>query len=228
MNFIKGIKEGLKNPKTKSLTMLGIYFVFFLFVFILLNSAENRNNVPIIEENEKSTIDNYQAMESYQYKFNYINNGLSNIIEGTYFKDTTLFNYNNNKYYFENDLIYIINNDSYYLENIEYNITKLFSKNLYNILVDLKEVSTTTYNDGTKEINYVMDSNKFYNYYYENISNYQNNIGVKIVEKDNNINSIIFDLTSLNISLSRIEIDYYNINNISNLEFNKNNYTYRE
>lgn len=228
MNFIKSIKEGLKNPKTKSLTMLGIYFVFFLFVFILLNSAENKNNEPIIEEKEKSTIDNYQTMESYQYKFNYINNGLSNIIEGTYFKDTTLFNYNNNKYYFENDLIYIINNDSYSLGNIEHNITKLFSKNLYNILVDLKEVSTTTYNDGTKEINYVMDSNKFYNYYYENISNYQNNIGVKIVKKDNNINSIIFDLTNLNISLSRIEIEYYNINNISNLEFNKDNYTYRE
>lgn len=228
MNFIKSIKEGLKNPKTKSLTMLGIYFVFFLFVFILLNSAENKNNEPIIEEKKKSTIDNYQTMESYQYKFNYINNGLSNIIEGTYFKDTTLFNYNNNKYYFENDLIYIINNDSYSLGNIEHNITKLFSKNLYNILVDLKEVSTTTYNDGTKEINYVMDSNKFYNYYYENISNYQNNIGVKIVEKDNNINSIIFDLTNLNISLSRIEIEYYNINNISNLEFNKDNYTYRE
>lgn len=228
MDFIRKVRENLKDPKKKSLTLLGIYFVFFIVVFALLSGGDNYIEPPITEEENISVMDNYKDMQSYQYKFSYTNNGLINIVEGTYFNGTSLFNYNGNKYYFENDLLYIINNDSYSLGNIEYNITKLFSNNLYSILTELIEQSTTTYNDGTKEINYTMDASKFYNYYFDTQSSYQTVINLKIKEFDNNITNIVFDLSNLNIELTKIEIEYNNINNIQNLEFNKDNYTYRE
>lgn len=228
MEFLRKVRENLKDPKKKSLTLLGIYFVFFVFVFIVLSGADNTSTSSIPEETNVSVMDNYKDMESYQYKFSYTDNGLINVIEGTYYNNTSLFNYKTNKYYLENNLLYIIDNDSYYISNIEYDVTKLFSSNLYSILTDLTEESITTYNDGTREINYTMDANKFYNYYFNVESSYQTVISLKVKEVDNNITNIVFDLTNLNISLNKVEIEYSNINNIKNLEFNKDNYTYRE
>lgn len=227
MNFIKSVKKNLKDPKKKSLTLLGLYFIFFIFVFAVINSAGNSdyNEEKFIS---KTALENYKDMSSYQYKFTFLDNGLTNIIDGTYYSDKTLFMYNDKKYFYESGSLYSIDNDSYYLSNIEYNINKLFNSNLYNILDNLQEESKTTYNDGRIKTNYVLDANIFYNYYFDQESNYQTNISIEITEKDNYIINISIDLTSIETNLRKIDIEYSNINNISNLEFNKDNYTYRE
>lgn len=227
MSFFKKVKDGLKDPKKKSLTLLGIYFVFFVFVFIVLNGS-NSNTSVVTEKDEPTTINNYEDMKSYQYKFSYTSGDIVDIIEGTYCADKSLFTFNGGKYYLENDLLYFIDNDSYYLSNIEYNVSKLFSDNLYIILKDSKEESKTTYNDGTIEINYSIDSNLFYSYYFDTQSNYQNVVNLKVIEGTNNTISIAIDLSNLNISLNKIGVEYSNINNIKDLEFNKDNYIYRE
>ena len=168
MNYIKQIKEFLKDPKKKSLTQLGLYFIFFLFVFLLLsNSTPVSDYEPIVEDN-KTPIEVYSNMNGYTYKITYTSFDKIDIIEGTYYDNKSLLNYNNLKYYYE-DSLYIIDNDSYYLANIEYNISKIFNKNLYNLFSDLEKEFETIYKDGTIVTNYKIDSNKVYNYLFDNL-----------------------------------------------------------
>lgn len=216
MNYIKQTKEFLKDPKKKALTQLAIYGVFFIFVFILINSSGNRVSTPIIEES-KTPIEYYEDMTSYDYKVTYTNIDKVDIIEGTYYNSTSLFTYNNLKYYYE-DMLYVINNDSYILSNIEYDVSKIFNKNLYTIFENLNEESKTTYKDGKVITNYTLDSTVIYKYLYNTESSYTNLISVSITESDDVITNITIDLTNLGLYLNKIEVEYSNINNIESLD----------
>lgn len=227
MKYINIIKEFLKDPKKKALTQLGVWAIFFVFVFMFLNSGSDTPVVNTSVDDTKTAIETYSDMKGYTYKVTYTNLDKIDIIEGTFYNNTSLFTFNNIKYYYENSL-YIIDNDSYYLGNIEYNISKIFNSNLKTIINELVEESKTTYKDGTIVTNYTIDSNKVYKYLYEVESVYTNNINVSITEKDNIVTNVVFDLTNLGLNLTKIEVEYSNINNIESLEFNKDNYTYKE
>ena len=62
MNFIRKIRENLKNPRTRSFTLLALYAIFFIIVFILLSGGEsiNKNYIPPKEEKN-----------DYNYNYNY-------------------------------------------------------------------------------------------------------------------------------------------------------------
>ena len=138
MEYVKKIKEFLSDPKKKSLTQLGLYAIFFIFVFIFLNSAEKPTSIQKIEET-KTPLEYYSDMTGYTYKVTYTNLNKIDIIDGIYYDNKSLFTFNNTKYYYE-DSLYIIDNDSYYLGNIEYNISKIFNNNFDSIIKELEEV----------------------------------------------------------------------------------------
>jgi len=223
MKYIKELKEMLKNPKKKALTQLGFYVIFFIFVAILLRGADNKP-AKIIEE-QKSPIEFYEDMKSYHYKVTYTNFDKVDIIDGTYVDNISSFNFNNFKYYYDEDL-YIIDNDSYYLSNIEYNIESIF--NISDLFEYMEEEAKTTYKDGTIETSYSMNSNIIYKHLYNLDANYNNSVNISIKEQNNLITKIVLDLNNLGINLKQIEIDYSDIDSIQNLEFNKNNYAYKE
>ena len=231
MKYIKEVRELLRDPKKKSLTLLGIYFIFFIFVYVVLNASSTSTPTPVIEEEEKevlNTLENYKLMESYNYKITYTGLNKIDIMEGIYYKGNSLFSYNNMKYYLE-DFIYIIDNNTYYLANLEYDITKVFNNNLYNILNSASEGLKTSYEGNIEEVNYYIDSNIMYKYLYNiDINTYTNTVGIIVTKKDNIITNITLDLTNLNTNITKIDIEYSNINKIENLEFNKENYTYKE
>lgn len=226
MEYVKKIKEFLSDPKKKSLTQLGLYAIFFIFVFIFLNSAEKTTSVPKIEET-KTPLEYYSDMTGYIYKTTYTNKDKVDIIEGSYYDNKSIFTYNNIKYYYE-DALYIIDNDSYYLGNIEYDISKIFSNNFDSIIEELEEESKTTYKDGTIITSYTIDSNKMYNYLYGLDSTYTNLVNVQIKENENQIHNIVIDLTNLGLNLTKIEVEYSYLNEVTSLSFNKDNYTYKE
>ena len=225
MKHIKELKEMFKNPKKKALAQLGFYAIFFIFVAILLRGADNKPT-KIIEE-QKSPVEFYEDMKSYNYKVTYTNFDKVDVIEGTYVDNISLFDFNNFKYYYEEDL-YIIDNDSYYLMDIEYNISKIFNNNLINIIEKLEEESKTTYKDGTIVTTYTIDSNKVYNYLFELESNYDNKCTIAITENENEIYNIVIDINNLGLNLTKIEVEYSYMNMIEDLEFNIDNYTYKE
>ena len=230
MNYFNKIKEYLKDPKKKSLTLLGIYALFFIFVFAITSGSSEPESISnyVEQKEEVSFLDNYKNMKGYEYKFEFIEDNATKSIQGSYYSNTTLFNYNGLRYFYENDLLYVIDNDFYYLSNIEYNITKLFNNSFYTILEQSKEDLKTTYNDNTSKINYSIDSNIFYNYIFGVESNYNSLTNIEITLKDNYIINISIDLTNLNLNLNQIKIEYSNLNNIKSLEFKKDNYTYKE
>ena len=225
MKYIKELKEMFKNPKKKALAQLGFYLIFFIFVAILLRGADNKPT-KIIEE-QKSPVKFYEDMKSYNYKVTYTNIDKVDVIDGTYVDNISLFTFNNFKYYYEEDL-YIIDNDSYYLMDIEYNISKIFNNNLINIIEELEEESKTTYKDGTIVTTYTIDSNKVYNYLFELESNYDNKCTIAITENENKIYNIVIDINNLGLNLTKIEVEYSYMNMIEDLEFNIDNYTYKE
>ena len=220
MNYIKQTKEFLKDPKKKALTELAIYGVFFIFVFILINSSNGSVNTPIIEES-KNPIEYYEDMTSYDYKVIYTNIDKVDIIEGTYYDNTSLFTYNNLKCYYE-DMLYVINNDSYIMSNIEYDVSKIFNKNLHTIFENLNEESKTTYKDGKVITSYTLDSNIIYNYLYNTESTYTNLVSVSITENNDIITNITIDLTNLGLYLNKIDVEYSNTNNIESLDVHTN------
>lgn len=232
MNYFNKTKEFLKDPKKKSLTLLGIYAIFFVFVFAVTSPGKSSEIDPsgsFVEKKEEiSFLDNYKNMNGYEYKIEFIEDTITKNIEGTYYKDTTLFNFNNLRYFYENDLLYVIDNDTYSLANIEYNISKLLNNSFYTVLEQAKEDSKTTFNDGTSKIIYTIDSNIINKYFFEIESNYNSLNSIEIIMKDNYITNISIDLNNLNINLNQIKIQYNNINNIKSLEFNKDNYIYKE
>ena len=84
MEYIKKIKEFLGDPKKKSLTQLGLYAIFFIFVFIFFNSAEQPTDVQKVEES-KTPLEYYSDMTGYIYKVTYTNKDKIDIINGSYY-----------------------------------------------------------------------------------------------------------------------------------------------
>ena len=105
MNYFNKVKEYLKDPKKKSLTLLGIYIVFFIFVFAITSGSSEPQSIKSFEEKEEiSFLDNYKEMKGYEYKIQFIEDTITRSMEGTYYKDTTLFNYNGLRYFYENEI----------------------------------------------------------------------------------------------------------------------------
>ena len=223
------IIEDLKNPKKRSIMLLIFYGIFFFFVFLLFSKSET---LPNVETNSQAKEINQEAkleetsINSYDFKITI--NDLDNlvVIDGSYVDNISLFTLNNNIYYYK-DKTYLIYDEYYKVVDMPYNINKLF--NINELLKDEYIEYNKEYKDGRKEISYFIDSNTFYKYYYDLDSNYiDSKINIIVIEQDSIINSILINLENLGINIKSIELSYNNINQIDNIDFDINNYTYKE
>lgn len=224
MDFLRSIKEGLKNPKKKSITLLIIYFIFFVIVFILLGNSKTVT----YENDNESNLDEPLSFESYNYKIRVTNNELTDEISGTYYLGNTLFNFKGYDYFIENDILYIIDNGFYCEAGIDYNITKLLSDNIYELLSSATLESTTTFKDESVITRYSISSKTFYKYYFDLETDIDTLVYIDVKKIDENNQNIVIDLLNLGTTLSKIEIEYSNINLINGLDFNRDNLIYRE
>ncbi len=179
------VKEQYKNPRTRAAVILGIYFVFFVFLFIGLNSANSTSTI------NGENIQNYNNIsENYNYAYNieiensdhtdkYLFTGLYN--EGNTTQKMTLYN----------------NETGEYEEILEYtNINPKFLdlKTIISYVNNIKEEFSTNYKDGTIQKNYLVELNKID----ENV-NSEKTVEINVYEKDNFITKIIIDGTNFDV-----------------------------
>jgi len=219
---MKNIINNLKDPKKRSLTLLGVYLVFFIFVFLVIDSGKTYT---LKEKNinfDKEETITEEKIDNYNYTF-MLNN---NIVTGTFFNNTSLFTFESNNYYLENNITYVINNDHYYESSIIYNVDKLL--NIGELMKNREEYSTTSYKDGRSVVTYLVPLNDFYNFYYGFSIEDDRNIEIAVEKNNNIISKISIDLTGIDDNLNLITLQYSDVNNISSLNFNKDNYIYGE
>lgn len=218
VEFFKKIKLGLKDPKTKSLTLLGIYALFFIFVFVVLNTAKTVSNDTVVDNKVK---EEDKTVKSYEYSININNNGILTTITGTYSNNEEVFNLNNNKYYVKDDIVYIVENGikkqidfDNYIKNYRYNkIEELIKNGSF--------VEKTTYKDNTEKSTYNISIKKYNELLNKNIDCSKVNCIISIpfvVESRENINEVTLDLSSYFNYTYLVEVNYMNINNIKELK----------
>jgi len=205
MDFFSKVRDNLKDPKKKALTQLGIYAIFFIFVFIVLNNSGNSSTMDYIPEETTDIVSNYE----YIYKIN--NNDVINQITGTLKSEEDSFNYNSLNYIKKDSIIYFNNTPvtiDFDVDRYKYDKTELLIEN---------SDSKTTYTDSSKIV-YNMSANEYFT-----LLNEVNNcstmdctiINVSIaVESDTYINHVIIDLSNYYGYKYIVEINYNNINSI--------------
>lgn len=206
MSFIKTVREWLKDPKKKALTQLGLYAVFFVFVFILIGMGDNSSTPNYVPEETNKEVTNYE----YIYKIN--NNEIINQITGTLNNNEDTFNYNGLNYVKKEGVVYLNNTPI----TIDFDVDRYKYKNI-EILIENAD-SKTTYTDSSKVV-YNMNIVEYFS-----LLNEINNcnildctiISVPItVEEDNYINHVLIDLSNYYGHKYIVEINYNNINKIS-------------
>lgn len=164
------LKKFLKDPKKKSLTQLGIYVVFFIFVFIIISMGESNDSKNIVIESKKEK----DVINNYSYKIDILELGVNNTIVGSYENNLYTFDYNG--------VIYEYKENSDNLENI-FEIERYSYFEIEKLIE--KSESETTYKDSNKKI---------YNI------NLENDINISLtIEKDKYINHAILDYNNGNI-----------------------------
>ena len=200
LDFIKLIRENLKDPKKKAITQLLLYVIFCAIVFLLISNADSNHNSNYTVKKEKTL--------SYNYSIDITNNNLKTILNGIYSKDKESFNYNN--------LEYEIKNNTFYLDNIEVNnplsinLIDYYYDNIKELISKSEFIEKTTYKDETiKTIYNIKVSDYFINSTYECINNCDSVITITVYEKDY-INEVIINLDSVNKGYA-VDIKYENV-----------------
>lgn len=222
-------KEIWQNKRYRSLIILGLYGIFFIFVFMFLNNNQSEPLPEMVKEEPKTTLENYRDLNNYQFileineikdkeEADYSYNGKTN-------DEITLIN---DKFFLKTNVIYeIVNNQIKPLEAslVDINLFKLKPANLYE-LINLGELNyETKFADESIEKSYLVPlRDVIKNFKGEDIADQKATVEIKYKEKDNNIISVELDLSSYQkhfyemIDKYFIKISYSNIGNVETLK----------
>lgn len=216
MKFIKNVRENLKNPKKKSLTLLGIYFVFFIIVFVLLSSAPTNEPIKNIEDEKKDVVTSYE----YIYNLSDINSSVE--IKGTHKDTEDLFTYDGLKYYKKDNILYSYqNNKLKEIPSLNINIDNYNYDSIKKMIDSSVLIDETTYNDNSSKINYEINIDDYLNFLNIEKTNLDITIPI-IVSSSDYINEVSIDLTNYYKYQFLIKINYNNINKIDNIKVGTN------
>lgn len=216
MRFIKNIRENLKDPKKKSLTLLGIYFVFFIIVFVLLSSAPTNEPIKNIEDEKKDVVTSYE----YIYNLSDINNSIE--IKGTHKDTEDLFTYDGLKYYKKDNILYSYqNNELKEIPSLNINIDNYNYDSIKKMIDSSVLIDETTYNDNSSKINYEINIDDYLTILNIEKTNLDITIPI-IVSSSDYINEVSIDLTNYYKYQFLIKINYNNINKIDNIKVGTN------
>ena len=200
--YLNKFNKFRKDPKKKSISLLIIYGIFFIFVFVYISGTKPINN-PNEINNIITSVSNYE----YEIEFN-INNEIINI-NGTYLNNENKINIDN-KYNIVDNVI----NYNNIIINTDLIINKFNYNSLDNFLKNYEYDSKTEYKDGNTKYEYNISNKDIANYLKEDIK--EGNTTIQVYKKDY-INEISIDLSNYYNSSYMIKIKYNNINNIKSI-----------
>lgn len=215
-------KEFISVPKNKSIVQIALYGIFFIFVFIIINTHKTVNtpDVETVKEDniiEKKEDNIKEEVISYEYIYDFNINDITTNITGTHYNYDELFTINSQKYYIKEGIIYSIDNIKQ--DNFEYPILRLKYSIMDTLMNNYSYETKTEYKDGTIKYEYIISNNEFGKLYNEGNIN-EGNVNITIIIKDY-ITQINMDLsTYYNVSKYLLTIKYNNINNIESLDIN--------
>lgn len=199
--YLNKFNKFRKDPKKKSISLLIIYGIFFIFVFIYISGNKPINSPNDIDTNNQNQNDNINDVTSYEYTYEIIQNDLNFKGKGIYY---------NNKNKIEIDGNFIKENNYQISFAILYD-NKLNYNNLDNFLKNYDYESKTEYKDGNIKYEYIINNNDMIKY-----------LNIELNEGYTNISVIRNDyINEVNINLSNnysIKINYNNINNINSVD----------
>lgn len=223
-------------PRYRALIYLGMYTLFFIFVFMFINSNQTEKSVqpkPI-----KTAIEKYSEMTNYEFDFQLkketneinpkINKDINNnlVVFGGKTKDNVTII--NNKYFLKNNTIYEIIDEQIKVlpaTLVDINIFKLKPDNISK-LINLGELNyETKFKDGSLEKSYLVPlKDVVKNFKGEEIVDPKKSIEIKYKEKDKVINEVVLDLSNYQNYINKnnnsyiIKINYKNIGNVEDFK----------
>ncbi len=223
-------KEIWQNKRYRSLIILGLYIIIYIFLIIVLGSSNETTTLPPeTQEEPKTALENYQDMTNYEFVLEITEQKDSNEIKHSYNGKTdgevTIIN---DTYYLKDNIIYeIVGEQIRILEAtlVEINLFKLKPANLYE-LINLGELNyETKFADESMEKSYLVPlKDVIKNFKGEDIADPKTTIEIKYKEENNNITSIELDLSNYqkhyyeNTDIYNVKITYNNIGNVETLK----------
>ena len=138
--YWKKFREMRKDPKKRSIYLLIVYGIFFLFIFIYVKVGQSQIT-PVNEENdnqENTTIvdDNKDNITGYEYKvtLNIENNVIT--IDGLFYDGDQIFTIDKTKYYQKDDKIYLYDDKSI-VDKVEYPLNMNLKQNIKIIILNM-------------------------------------------------------------------------------------------
>ncbi len=200
-NIIENIKELTKDKNGKSILFFGIYFVFFILLFLLLKFGGNDSFLTQEYEMGKKSQFSSSLLLNKNYYFDYkvtIDDNVYNYY-GKRYQDNELFKYNNFDYY-KTNTDFFVNNGTWIKCDNPYVYYELINvDNMSNIILNSTFMNMENIDDDKILYNYLVSSNTINKLIYNLDTDYDevpNSIEV-ILDKKNGACNVKFKFDSL-------------------------------
>lgn len=216
--YWKKFREMRKDPKKRSIYLLIIYGIFFIFVFAYMKFSQYQS-APINEENidnEKTTIVDDNNVTGYEYEVTLnIENDVIKIV-GSFYEGNQIFTVNETKYYQKDNNIYLYDDKSL-VDKIEYPINKYLYSKINTIIQNYQYDSKTEYKDNNIKYVYYLSNEEIAKLFNEESLN-EGNVEITIYKNNDYISKVEYDLSQYYNKSYKIIIEYSHVNEITNLD----------
>lgn len=231
-NLIDKLKTIWEVKRYRSIAILLIYVIFFIFVFGLLKPNDDPKILPSKEVKEKTILETYQEMNNYSFllQIKEVKNN-NEMIYNHQGKTDGVVTLVNDNIYLKDNVIYEIVDNKIKILSATFTDVNLFKLKPYNVskLISLGELNyETKYADGSIEKSYLVPLKDIVeNFKNEILEDMKTTVEIKMKEKDNKVLNVELDLSNYEhylypeMSSYIIKIVY---NDLGKIETLKNDY----